>query len=272
MSKLSFGSAGGLMTLKKGFVLTKNLISKQMPGILAASAIGGVVVTGVLGVKAGIKANKIIREAEYEKQATGQGALTTEEKILYTWKVFIPTAISSVLTISAIFGSFSISKRRQAAIASLYSLSENALKEYQEKVEKEYGPRKEQAIRDSVNADKVNSSPTPGKFQNIPTGEILCFDKFTGRPFVSSVENLRRAANDLNHSILAGDFCASLNELYNLIGSEDLPLCELAEYVGWNLNRLCEFYFTSSMTSDMRPCLVVDFASGHEPTPDYRDI
>lgn len=271
MSNLVLAKPQVIATAQKLVVRGTNFIAKQSPIILAGTAIVGVCTTAYLATKAGIQADELIKEAEYEKKcAQGEDAtLTIAEKVQTSWKAYAPTVISGGLTIGAIVASSAISQRRQAALAGLYALSETALKEYQDKIEQKYGPKDAQLIKDEINANKAQAVEVPKELGEMPTGKVLCFDKLSGRYFMSSVESLRKAANDLNHSILSGDMCASVNELYSNMGLEE---CGFGEDIGWNLDCLCDLYFTSCLTSDMKPCLVIDYVSGHEPNYRYRDI
>lgn len=249
---------------KKGIALTGNILVKQSPIILAGTAIVGVGATGFLAYKAGLKANEVIKYAEEEK---GE-ALTVQETIQTGWKLWIPPVASGALTVGAIVASTAISEKRRAALAGLYALSETALKEYQDKVEETYGPKKEQAIRDQINADKVKNDACPfeeGQF----SGRVLVKDRLSGRIFLGDVNKIRQEVCEMNERILAGDMCCSLNEFYEAI---DLDSIELGTETGWNLSHLARVYFTSALTSDMRPILVLDWDRNGGPTADYRDI
>lgn len=274
MSNLVLAKPETISVIQKGLVTGKNFIIKQSPIILAGAAVGGVITTGVLAAKASIRADILVKEAEAEKQTVwGEDAqLTTTEKIQAGWKPYVPAIISGGLTIGAIVASTTISQKRQTALAGLYALSETALKEYQDKVEEKYGKKDAQAIRDEINSDRVqNTSIPPWDIDTLPNGEVLCFDKFTGRPFRSSVQKIQMAVSEIAKSIYGGGMCASLNEFYGLLDNKDLPQCDVGEEVGWNLDSLPEVYFSSCLTSDMKPCLVVDWVNSHEPTPRYRD-
>lgn len=269
---VSIAPVNGISTFKKGLAVTKNFVIKQSPIILACTAVGGVITTGLLAYQAGLKVDKVLKE-EDDKKLTDIGEhLTTKEKVQKSWKIFVPTAVSATLTIGAIIASTTISQKRQTALAGLYALSETALKEYQDKVEKELGPKKAQFIQDEINSDKTRNSVPPWDDKILPQGEVLCYDKMCGRYFTSSVDKMKMAEASINSTIYCGDMCASLNELYSLIDSKELEECELGREVGWNVDRPCKLYFTSSLTSDMRPCLVMDFMHGNGPTPSYRDI
>lgn len=275
MGKLALVKPEFIKVAQKGLVTGKNILIKQSPIILAGTAMVGVVTTGILAAKAGIVARDIlVEETEAKRQVFGPEAeLTLVEKVEAVWKPCAPAVISGGLTIGAMVASTVISKKRQAALAGLYALSESALKEYQDKIEEKYGPKEAQKILDDINSDRVNSADDPPWYgDGAPEGSQLCYDKLTGRFFWSSVERLRRAEAELNSSMFGGDTCASLNELYSLINNEYLTPCELGEEVGWNITSPCKLYFTSGLRSDMKTYLVMDFARGHEPSYRYRDI
>lgn len=255
--------------VQKALVTGRNFIVKQSPIILAGAAVAGVATTGVLAVRAGIRANEIIKEEENEKGRM----LNAKEKVEKSWKVFIPPVVSGILTTSAIIASTTISQKRQTALAGLYALSETALKEYQDKIKQKYGAKGAQAIKDEINGDRVKVVDTPPwESYPLPTDECLCFDPLTSRYFTSSVQKLKTAEATINSQIYSGDMCASLNELYSLINSPQLDCCGMGDEIGWSISHPCEMQFTSTLTSDMKPCLVLDYASGRGPTYNYRDI
>lgn len=275
MSNLALTKPAVVNTTRKMFIHGKNLLIKQSPIILAGTAMVGVVTTGYLAARGGIRANELITVAENEKiNELGEGSkLTFKEKVEVSWRAYAPAVISGGLTIGAIIASSAISQRRQAALAGLYALSETALKEYQDKIEQELGSKKAQGILDDINGDRVkNSGVPPWDDSVLPRGECLCFDKFTGRYFHSSVQKIGVAVSEVNECIYGGDFCVSLNEFYGILDNPELPTCGLGDSIGWNIDGNCKPYFTSTLTSDMRPVLVLDWANGHEPNLRYRDI
>lgn len=266
MSKLAIVQPSFITNAKKGLILTGNAISKQSPIILAGTAMIGVAATGYLAYKAGLQVEEVIRHAEEEKGDT----LTKQEAAQATWRLWIPPVASGVLTIGAIVASTAISEKRRAALAGLYAMSEASLKEYQEKTKEVVGPKKEQEIRDGVNADHVKDPP-PWDVE-LPAGKVWIKDKLTNRYFFDDVQSVRAAANHINESIFSGEMCMSLNDFYDILDNPQLPPCELGSYVGWSISHTCELYFTSALTSDMRPVLVLDWAANGDPRTDYREI
>lgn len=275
MSNLVLAKPQIIGGIQKGLVVTKNTIIKQSPIILAGVGITSVVTTAILASKATIIADQLIKDAENEKKkAQGEDAtLTTIEKVQAGWKPYVPTIISCAVGVSAITGSVAISQKRQAALAGLYALSETALKEYQDKIEKEYGPKEAQKLRDQINSDRVQNADVPPWDDSVlPQGDVWCYDKFSGRYFFSSAQKISLAVSEVNESIYGGGMCVSLNEFYGILNNDRLGPCGLGDDVGWNINANCKPYFTSCLTSDMKPCLILDWSNGHEPTPRYRDI
>lgn len=255
--------------LKRGLILTRNLIVKQSPIILTVAAVGGVVTTVVLAVKATTEAQRLIEKEKIEKEMQVDEKLTVVETIQTVWKPFVPVVVSAGLTIGAIVGSSAINEKRKAALASLYALSETALQEYQAKTEEMAGPAVLQKIKDEVNGEKV-----PETLPFIPTelegGDCPVIDIMSGRMFMSSVEIIRNAANEINEGILNGDMCASLNDFYDLLPG--IEPNELGVECGWNLNHLCRPYFTARLSSQGRPVLVLDWTQNGRPISTYRDI
>lgn len=273
MNALQLATPSGISKFKKGLVFTKNYIEKQSPVLLAGSAVVGVFTVAYLASKDTIKANEVVKKKKIEVERE----LSMAEKVEAAWKCYIPTAISVGLTVTAIIASCAISQKRQAALAGLYALSETALKEYQDKVEAKYGPNKEQAVRDSVNSKYAEDVPVDEFLTNDITDEevastpgiVWVKDKFTGRMFKSTIERIRQAANTMNESILGGDMCSSYNDFYSELG---LACFEFGDETGWNMGNLCRPYFTSALTSNMRPIVVLDWDRNGRPRGDYREI
>lgn len=275
MSNLVLARPQVITTAQKLVVRGTNFIAKQSPIILAGTAIVGVCTTAYLATKAGIQADELIKEAEYEKQRVEgpETRLTPMETIQTTWKAYVPTVISGGLTIGAIIASSAISQRRQAALAGLYALSETALKEYQDKIEQKYGTKDAQKVRDEINEDRVNNTGIPPwDVDALPQGEVLCFDKITGRYFRSSAQKIHFAVAEILKMIYGGDMCASLNEFYGILDNKDLPQCSIGDDIGWSIDCPPDVYLSSCLTSDMKPCLVLDWSNSHGPTYRYRDI
>ena len=236
---------------------SQKYIIDNSPTILTALGVVGSVGTAVLAGQASIKAVDVLRAAERDAEIMDEPPLSNKEKFILTWQLFIPTAVSGSFTIAAIVGSNAISNRRAAALAAAYSLAEKAIAEYKEKVIEKVGPNKERAIRDEIAQDRVDRNP-PSQLEIHPNGrpgDVLCYDTYSGRYFYSTMEDIRRAENAVNKTIVNG-YYAALTDLYDQLG---LDRTKFSDEIGWNTNRLLEIRFSTTMSDDQRPCMVIDF-------------
>lgn len=249
----------------------KELYSKlceHSPEILMGVGIAGFVTTTVLAVRATPKALILLEEAEKKDETGAAKDLKPIDVVRTTWKCYIPAAVTGTLSIACLIGSASVNARRNAALATAYSLSESALKTYQEKVIETIGEKKEKAIRDDIAKDKVKNDPVVNKEVIITgKGETLCYDTVSGRYFKCDIDKLHRVEAFLNKSLYSEMF-VSLNDFYSEIG---LRCTELGDELGWNVDSApIEFDFSSQLADDDTPCLVVGFHIA--PRYDYRKL
>lgn len=229
-------------------------VSNNSPAILTAVASTGVLTTAVLAVKATPKAMSLIAQADSER--TDEGNTPTLDVIKLTWTCYIPAAAVGAATIACVIGANSISTKRNAALMSVYSLTDQAFKEYQAKVAETIGETKEQAVRDEVAKDRVKNDPVSGKEVIITgRGEQLCYDSLTGRYFNSDVESIRKAENDINARMIH-DVYASQNDFYREIGLDPIPN---GDELGWTTASMLDIYHTAMMSSDGRPCISINY-------------
>ena len=248
------------------------VLSKNSPTILTGCAVAGLIGTTIMAVRATPGAMRILMCEENLRAKEGTTIpLTKVEVIKLTWKGYIPTVVMGGTTIACIVCAHSIGMKRNAALASLYSITEKTLKEYQGKVIETIGEKKEQKIQDDIAKDKILANP-PKSDEIILTGkgETLCYDSLSGRYFKSDIEKIRKAENELNKDLLADNFI-SLNEVYESLG---LPRIGLGDELGWSLwiddgDSLVSFTYSSQLTTDGIPCLVLKYAV--VPRYDYMD-
>lgn len=223
-------------------------LSKHSPTILAV--LGGTTSIAALveAVRATPAAMKDLEEMKPE---------TNLDKIKVAGKHYIPAVIMELFALGCIFSSHKITLGRAAVISTLYTTSEEKLKEYQEKVIEKIGPKKDEQIRDDIALDHVNKTFDSNNkvIMNPMDGKTRCLDKWSGRYFYSTVETIREAVNDLREE-LQGDWYISLNEFYYAIGLEGI---DAGEEMGWNADDPIKVKFSSQLCPDGIPCLVVDF-------------
>lgn len=238
----------------------KNLggfVSKNSPTILTALAVGGIFTTVIFAVQATPKALELIkRDSRYEHDGDPY-AYSNREAIRSAWKVYIPTVAMGVVTVACVIGSNSINQRRNAALATVYGVTEAAFREYKEKVVETIGKSKELKLRDEISAEHVRRNP-PGEENVILTGKgnVLCRDSYSGRYFRSDIEKIRRSINDINKEFLS-EMWVSLNEVYYEFGLSETTLGSL---LGWDLDQgLLDISFSSQVTENGEPCLVLNY-------------
>lgn len=256
-------------------------LKKRSPEILMGIGIAGMITTTVLAVRATPKAlllieeekrrqnNELLEEAEKNGQENCAriNKLKPAELVRTTWKCYIPATITGVLSISCLIGASSVNAKRNTALATAYSLSESALKEYRGKVVETVGEKKEREIRDSVAKDKLKRDPVVSN-EVIVTGhgKSLCYDSIS-RYFECDIETIRKAENTLNKRLL-NEMYVSLNDFYYELG---LRPSELGDDLGWNIDDgLIDLYFSSQIAEDGRPCLVIEYRIA--PRYDFRTL
>lgn len=247
--------------LAKMFKRTQTAISKHSPEILTGIGIAGMVTTTVLAVKATPKALVLIQDEKYDKDV---GKLTPVEVVKVAWKPYVPAAITGAASVACLIGASSVSSRRNAALATAYKLSETAFNEYRDKVVETIGEKKEQAVKDKVAEEAVKKKPVE-KSEVIITdkGKTLFLDYMSGRYFESDIETVKKAEIELNRRMQHDTFgSASLNEFYDELGLEHIGA---GDDIGWNVHKLIDLYFSSQISNDGRPAIVIS----HNNRPDY---
>lgn len=192
---------------KKGLVLT----------ILSCV---GVVSTAVLAVKATPKAMLLLEEKPDD--------ISMVEKTLTVAPVYIPAMVSGVATVGCILGINVLSKRQQAALASMYALVSNRYRRYQDKVREIYGEEAHQNIVDRV-AKEECADISPNWFDG---GKHLFYDDYSGRYFEKTVLEVLQAEYSLNRNYCR-DGGVSVNEFYELLG---LPPINDGDDIGWTFS------------------------------------
>lgn len=222
--------------------------------ILTLCGSGGVITTAWLAMNGRSRADLEMKELE-EKY---HGKIPTDKKIKTLAPIYAPALLSGAMTIGCIVGLNKVSSRQRAVLASMYSASELALKEYQGKVRQMVGEKKEKAIRDEIARDRIERVPL-NDAQVIITGngDHLCFDSWSGRYFRSNIEMIRQIQNRINAQIISSMW-VTLNEVYYEFGLAPIPLGDM---IGWNVDNMLDVRFSSQISNGNEPCIVMDFAN-----------
>lgn len=236
----------------------RTAMKRHSPEILTGIGIAGMITTTVMAVRATPKALILIDEREKAAEFDGSDEpLPNAERVKAAWRCYIPAAAVGCASVACLIGASSVNIRRNAALATAYTLSESALKEYQEKVVEAIGDKKERIIRDSVAKDRIANKPVENSEVVITDrGNTLCYDVLSGRYFKTDIDKIRKAANELNRQ-MRDEMYISLNEFYYAIGLDGI---KVGEDLGWNIDTgYIELDFSSQLAKDDTPCLVIDY-------------
>ena len=251
--------------LKQTIKSAERVLTKYSPGILTGIGIAGMIGATFMAVKATPKALYLI---ETKKEETEVEELTPVETIKTCWKCYIPATLTTVLSAVCLIGASTVSAKRNAALATAYSISEAALREYQEKVVEVIGEKKEKAVRDAVAKDQIERDPvTKSEVVIIDSNSnTLCYEPLSGRYFKSTIDKIKKAEIKLDRQMIQ-EMYVSLNDFYWEIGLDET---DLGDKMGWNLSKgYMDLSFSSQLADDGTPCAVIVY--GIPPVYDYQN-
>ena len=248
---------------------------KNSPLILTSFGVVGTATTAVLTGKAAIKARDIIQAHEMDDELrverwidTGDGKhdiqvyyreRTFKEKAQLTWRIWAAPVFMGGATISCIIGANTIHTRRNIALATAYAMSEEAAKEFKDKVIDTVGERKVNKIENEITQDKLNKHPLPDE-ENISytgLGEQLMFDEWTGRYFRASQQEVEKRVNMLNKQMNIDQRGRTVNDFYELLNMSAVPV---GDDFGWHYNLDCgeadvTVHYYPAFSSNQTPCI-----------------
>lgn len=230
---------------------------KYQPEILTGIGIGGMITTTIMAVKVTPKALDLIEDVKEKHVDDSDRKGFCKDVLLKVAPVYIPAAIVGGLSISCLIGASSVNYKRNAALATAYTISETALKEYQDKVVETIGEKKEEAVRAAIAKDRIDKNPAVDREIIITgNGDTRCYDPLSSRYFDSDIETIRKSVNELNRRLLLDDYI-SLNDFYYEIG---LDPTDIGDTVGWRSDRgLVELSFHAIMDKKDKPCLAFEY-------------
>lgn len=225
---------------------TNKYTNKHSPIIMTGLGIIGVATTSFLSARAGWKAKASLESAPAD--------LSIQEKAKLTWTFYIPPVTTGLVTVGAITYANRLGAKRTAAAISAYTIVEGAFSEYRNKVVEEVGSHREQMFRDDIARKEVGAKSSELIIMS-GSGDVMCCELFTRRYFMSDMETLRRAQNDINARIMS-DMYVALDEWYDLIG---LQPTTASGRLGWDSDKLMELEFSSVLSEDNKPCIAFNY-------------
>lgn len=216
------------------------------PAILTALGVSGTVSTAVLAAKGGYQAARHMSDKD--------PYLSNKERVEETWQFFIPAAVSGATTIACVILAAKAGAKKTAAITAAYSLTERAFMEYKDKVVDTLGEKKEKAIRDEIQQERVERTPATNVLV-AGSGDVRCYESYTGRYFESSIESLRSAENEVNAK-LNRELYVTLSDFYYILG---LPSTTHSSAFGWEAGKLMHLEISTVLSPDGKPCLAFEY-------------
>lgn len=245
----------------------KRTLSRNSSKILLGLGIAGAFTAVGFAITATPKAMILLEE---KKQELGVEKLDAKTIIKTAVPVYIPTAISMGVSTGCIIAASSVNDRRNAALAAAYTMSETALRSYQDKVVETVGPEKAKEIKEAVALDKMAKCPEAGSapvatpvkpgigndFYNDP---VKCWESLSGTYFIASRNMLEKAINGVNKQLLS-DFRVTENDLFDYLGIDHNRNGDL---LGWDTESTLEIntFYASKLDDEGMPCLVLDYAT-----------
>lgn len=238
---------------------SKRFLGKHSPEILTGIGVTGMITSTVLAVTATPKALQLIEERnaiEFEKDEDFI-RLGVVETVKTAWKPYIPAALLCIASATCIIGASAVNKKRNAALATAYAISERTLVKYRDKVIETIGEKKEKEVREKIAQDDVNNNKV-SKSQVIITskGNTLFRDGVSGRYFRSDLDKITKVVNELNRRMNYENYI-SLDDFYNELG---LDSTSNSGYLGWNLDDgHIELDISTCLAENDEPCIVINY-------------
>ena len=203
--------------------INKNEIKKNAPLILTVVTVAGIAGTAVLGVRACMKAEAILRDHPE--------AISLKDKARITWKAYILVIGSAVLSGTCAVLSHKLSASQIAALSGVIATSSATLHQYREEIRKVLGVEEEKKIYEKVRDDVklVNVITEPHSFST--DGEVrLWKEGYSGQYFYATDLDVLSALFTLNKNF-SMDLYAKFNDWLDLIplGKDGKP--QVAHYL-----------------------------------------
>lgn len=287
-------------------------LKAHSPEILVVGGVIGVVASTVMACKATTKINPVIENAKATAAAInaaaekGEAECNIEEGIVelapYTHedakkdlavtyarsglelaKIYAPSVILGVASISCILAGHNILHKRNAALTAAYAAVDRGFKEYRGRVVERFGEELDRELRYNIKAQEVERTVTNEDGTESTVTETVktidtrgsnnysefarCFDDgnrgWQKDPHATKFFLLQQQ-NYANEKLQSKGYL-SLNEVYEML---DIPVCEYGATIGWvydpkgKIPSVSNFVDFGIFDSNKKQC--VDFVNGTE--------
>ena len=241
------------MAVKRFFKMAGIWCKKHAGKIFAGCAI----VSEVVGYWLMHKEAPIVRD---RLEALPEDAKWTD-KLRAAGPVYLPAFGMLLLSSGCIVGGCIAGERKAAVLTSLYTASETALRQFEQKAVEKLGRDKVQEIHDAVAQDIMNETPPEmGVVYETGNGSKLIYDPLSGRYFRSDPIKIIGSMNKMNNQIRCEMF-VSANEWFNEIGLESIGLGDLW---GWNTDNMIDIpdevdRWSTTQSPTNEPCFILTY-------------
>lgn len=194
--------------------------------------------------------------------------LTKFEEFKITAPCYIPTTILAAASATVIVVGTRNALAGKAAIATAFSALSEEYRDYRRSVEETVTTEKKKQIDDKVNKKIIERAESAGAIDNVITapGDVIVYERLTGRTFSSNQDKLIKITNELNRRMRTENYI-SLNDFYDEIG---LTTTAIGYEMGWNIDHgYIDPRFGATLDSKGRPCMTLDFDI--PPQADYQN-
>ena len=244
-------------------------MDKHSPEILMGCGLVGFVTTVILVAKEAPIAKERLDDlhlylGESDEEISKARVIFEEFKTVAP--VYAPAVVSGAMSCGCILGSYYISSKRTAALATAYELCQSTLVDYQNKVREKLGEKKEKEIQHEIFEDDVKKNPPPDNYRNelAYTDGLTVFKDCYGRYFRSNMDIVRRAENTITKR-LQTEMEVSLNEFYWEL---DIGPTECGDDIFFTADNGIDIVTDSVKNSDGNTITKLDFLC--RPEPRYR--
>lgn len=250
---------------------TKFKVKKHSPEILVVAGVIGTVASAVMACKATTKINDILDDTKdqlgkvhgaasgeipttepySEEDAKKDTALIYAQTGLKLAKLYAPSVILGALSITSIFASNNILRKRNVALGAAYAAIDASFKEYRGQVVERFGKEVDRQLKYNIKSEKVEETETDenGKKHKVKKTVDIADPNLTSayaKWFDESNPNWKKdhdynlfflkAQQSYANDKLVADGMLFLNDVYDLLGFERT---KAGQIVGWIYDPEC---------------------------------
>lgn len=201
--------------------------------ILSVASAVGVVATGVLSARGGIKAEKILSEEDVFSFSERTNTVTMPapkwKKAVKLIPALLPPVLTAAGTIALIFFNDAQNRQAQAALAGAYALMAKKLADYKAEVKDIFGEEADRKVEDTIAVKRLEDNDILA--EEHAEDAKLWYDHFSERWFWATGEEVSDAEFFANRIFRIRGYL-TLNDFYNLVpGLSPIPE---GDEIGWD--------------------------------------